>query len=152
LPKLNKIVSICLNQLWIIFLIAILGIWKSIPLGFILNIDPLWTGIMTVLGALGGIVVLFFLGGTTKRFVLKRLERKGFRRKEQKMNRLMERYGIIGLGIFGTLVMGPNATMAIGLVIVRSNAKLLLWTSVGVLLWTAVLTLIGTLGLGLFHQ
>ena len=65
---------------------------------------------------------------------------------------LLDKYGIIGMGIFGTLLLGPNMTMAMGLVIVTKEKSLLLWTAAGIIIWTVVLTMIGTYSIELFEN
>jgi hypothetical protein len=65
---------------------------------------------------------------------------------------LFEKYGIPGMGILGTLLLGPNMTMAMGMIIVKKEKALLLWTGLGIIVWTVVLTLIGTYSVELFQE
>jgi len=63
------------------------------------------------------------------------------RRKEARASKLLEKYGVFGLGFIGTLLMGPQMTIVLGLLIVKSHKKLLYWTLVGIIVWS-----LGTIG------
>ena len=71
-------------------------------------------------------------------------------KKENKLINLFNKYGVHGLGIIGTLFMGPNLTMALGITIVKNPNKLLLWVNIGIIIWTIVLTYVGVLGFKIF--
>jgi len=139
-------------NIWIIFLVGITGIWKSIPLGFVLEADPFLIGLMTILGAWFGIFVIYILGSRVKKYIMQRMNKKGMQKKSNRVKNLFEKYGTIGLGMFGTLIIGPNATMAVGLVIVRSEKILLFWTSLGIVVWSVTLTLVASYSIGFFQS
>jgi membrane protein YqaA with SNARE-associated domain len=131
---------------------GILGIWKSIPLGFLLKANPVIIGLMTILGALVGILTIFLLGSKVTTYILKRQEKKGKSKKSLRAGRLFGKYGTAGLGFIGTLIIGPNATMALGLIVVKSDKLLLGWTAIGVIVWTIVLTIVATYSIDLFSR
>jgi membrane protein DedA with SNARE-associated domain len=133
------------------FLTGMLGIWKAVPVGLAFSCHPFTIILSTSLGALLSIFIIFFLGHKIKLWIQQKLIRKS-EKKQKRLHRLFEKYGTIGMGVLGTLLMGPNMTMAIGLVIVKNEKALLLWTAVGIIIWTAALTLAGHYSIGFFSQ
>jgi membrane protein DedA with SNARE-associated domain len=139
-----------LGQLLIVFSIGILGIWKSIPVGLVMKVHPLWICLMTILGATLGILIIMLIGEKIKNYLAKWLKSSSMEKKENRLLRLFNRYGVHGMGILGTLIIGPNMTMALGLTIVYNPKVLFLWTSIGIIIWTATLTYLGYLGISIF--
>ena len=137
---------------WIIFLIGLLGVWKAIPVGLALQCNTLTIILMTACGALVAITIIFLLERKIKEWILKRLNKGRSTKKKGRLNALFEKYGIIGMGIFGTLLLGPNMTMAMGMIIVKKEKQLLLWTAAGIIIWTVVLTLIGRYSIEFFNK
>ncbi len=135
-----------------IFLMGLLGIWKAVPVGFALGAGPVLTWLMTSLGAMVAAVVLYFFGDRIRRYLSRKEKKPRAEKRNARAERLLERYGTAGLGLLGCLVMGPNMTMLIGLVIVRSPRKLLTWTIAGILVWTLALTLLAAVSIDLFLQ
>jgi membrane protein DedA with SNARE-associated domain len=137
---------------WIIFLTGMLGVWKAIPVGLALQCNALTIILMTASGALVSIFIIFLMGRRIKQWILKRLNKGKSTKRKDRLAVLLDKYGIIGMGIFGTLILGPNMTMAMGLVIVTKEKSLLLWTAAGIIIWTVVLTMIGTYSVELFEN
>ena len=141
-----------LYNMWIIFLTGLLGVWKAIPAGLALGCNAFTIMLMTAAGALIAIVIIYLLGSKVKAWILKRLKKGKSEKKKGRLNRLFEKYGIPGMGILGTLLLGPNMTMAMGMIIVKNEKALLLWTGLGIIIWTTVLTLIGTYSVEFFTE
>ncbi|MBE9492584.1 MAG: VTT domain-containing protein [Bacteroidetes bacterium] len=139
-----------IGNLLLILLIGILGIWKSIPVGFVLKIHPVFICLMTIIGASIGIFIIFFIGTKIRKYLSKVMKDSKLLKKENKLINLFDKYGVHGLGIIGTLFMGPNLTMALGIAIVKNPKKLLLWVNIGIIIWTIVLTYVGVLGVKIF--
>jgi membrane protein DedA with SNARE-associated domain len=133
-----------------IFLMGMLGIWKAVPLGFALGSQPFLTWLMTSLGATLSAVILYFFGDRIRTFLASRRKKPRREKKDARAARLFEKYGTAGLGFLGCLLMGPNMTMLIGLLIVRSPRKLLYWTVAGILIWSVALTLLAMVSIDLF--
>lgn len=138
-----------LNILFVTFLAAI-GLWKSIPLGFFLEMSPVLVCISSIVGASIGIWIIFFIGNGVKKYLSKVMTEKGLQKKESRLNSLINTYGIPGMGIIATLIVGPVLTMSIGMALVRNTKQLLIWTNVGVIIWSIMLTSIGHIGISLF--
>jgi membrane protein DedA with SNARE-associated domain len=139
-------------EYFIVYLTGILGIWKAIPVGLVLELDPVSIYLMTTTGAITGILILYFFGSRIREWVINRRKRKGKSGKESRAANLFGKYGVPGLGILGCLLMGPNMTMIVGLILVPSPKKLFWWTLVGIVLWSLVLTIIAVLSLELFNR
>lgn len=137
---------------WIIFLTGLLGVWKAIPVGLALQCNALTIMIMTAAGALVAIVIIYLLGSKIKEWILKRLKKGKSEKKKGRLTALLDKYGVPGMGILGTLLLGPNMTMAMGMIIVKKEKSLLLWTAAGIIIWTVVLTLVGTYSVELFEK
>jgi hypothetical protein len=133
----------------IIFLIGMTGIWKAVPAGFLLKAPPLLVFFMTAFGAATSATILFFLGNRIKIW-LARKKGKRIQRKISKGGILLQKYGVAGLGIFGTLMLGPNFTTIVGLFIVHEHKRLIIWVMVGVFFWSGVLTVSAFLGISIF--
>lgn len=141
-----------IQDLIIVYLLGITGIYKSIPAGFLLDLSGSLIVACTVAGAFTGVFLIYFFGKRIKRFVISRLEKKQrLQRKSEKLDRIIEKYGPAGAGLFGTLIFGPNLTMALGLVLVRSDKKMLAWTLAGTVIWSVVLTVIASFSIELFN-
>ena len=137
---------------WIIFLTGMLGVWKAIPVGLVMQCNALTIMLMTASGALVSIIIIYFLERKIKEWIQKRLNKGKSTKKKGSLNALFEKYGIIGMGILGTLLLGPNMTMAMGMIIVKKEKQLLLWTAAGIIIWTVVLTLVGSYSIEFFNE
>ncbi len=138
-----------LYQFLIVFATGLLGIWKAVPVGFALGLDPVWIYLFTVLGAIVAALIIFFFGDAVRKFLQKR---KKSEKKETRARHLFNKYGTAGLGFLGCVIMGPNMTLVIGLILVRSPRKLLWFTIAGIVFWSLVLTVTASLGLNLFGK
>ena len=139
-----------IGELALVFSIGILGIWKSIPVGLVMEMNPVWIASMTILGASLGILIIYFIGTNIKKYLRKMMKESSIEKKESRLHKLFNQYGVYGLGLLGTLIIGPNMTMALGIAFVNKPRILLLWTFFGIVIWSSVLTLLGDFGINLF--
>lgn len=144
-------VSIIIDYV-LIFLMGMLGIWKAVPFGLLLKAPPVAIFFMTSMGAAAGVLILFFFGGKIRNFVLRRRSVKHKNARENSAAKLFAKYGVAGLGFLGCLIMGPNMTIILGMVAVKSQKKLLYWTLAGVIVWSMLLTLIAVISIDLFKK
>lgn len=134
-------------QITSIYLAGITGIWKGIPVGFALHAHPWLIALFTALGSFTMVLVLIFAGEPVQKWVLSRYSPRKLERKKGRMIRLMDRYGVAGLGLIGCGVIGPTLSTLLGLVLIRKTRKLMFFLIAGVVLWSALLTLLVSLGL-----
>jgi len=136
----------------IIFFTAMLGIWKAIPLGLAFNANPILIWLTTVAGASFSVFVLYFFGKQIREYIIKKRENKTNKGKEARAKQLLDKYGMFGLGFIGTFLMGPQMTIILGLIIVKSDTKLLYWTICGIFVWSFVITYMGVGGIDLVQK
>jgi membrane protein DedA with SNARE-associated domain len=136
----------------LVFLTGILGIWKAIPVGLLLKVNPVFIFLFTSLGAITGVLILFFFGNKLRGFIQRKQKSKGIQNNEKRAGKLLETYGSPGLGLLGCLVMGPNLTVLIGLALVQSPVRFLYWTVAGIVVWSLVLTLVAVYGIEFFNR
>ena len=136
----------------ITYLTGIFGIWKAVPVGLALQLNPLMIWLMTTLGAVTAVLILFFFGKKIRNYFQSKKPKIKSPKKEARANRLFEKYGTAGLGFLGCLFMGPNMTIIIGLLIVKSQKQLLFWTLAGIAVWSLVLTVLGVFSIELFNK
>lgn len=137
---------------FLVFLTGLLGIWKAVPVGFVFGLHPFSVWLFTVLGASLAALVIYFFGNKIRSYIDKRRKPARSQKKQLKVKRLFDKYGPAGLGFLGCLLLGPNMTLLLGLVIVKEPRKLLVWTLAGIFTWTLALCLVAVLSLDLFNQ
>jgi hypothetical protein len=142
-----------MKHTWLIFLLGAAGIWKAIPVGFILDMDPFLIALTTIFGQTAAIIIIFFFGRKIKNYFAGRMTKKTrFQNRSEKFRKIFDKYGAMGVGFIGSFIFGPNMTMILGLFVVKNEARLLGWTIVGTIFWTAVLTIIATYSIELFNR
>lgn len=130
--------------------IAVLELWVAIPAGTALKLHPLLNGIASALGAIIGAVLVIFFGDRLRMWLLKKKE-KGEKNKER-IYKIWEKYGVIGLGMLSPLITGGPLGAAIGISLGASPRRLIIWMSIGIVIWTILLTTISTLGFAGFQM
>jgi hypothetical protein len=130
-----------------VFALGILEIWIAIPVGFISDLNPVFTLIAASLGAVSGVLLAFLLMEELISWVHKRI---GINIsdyvKERRLYRIWKKYGVIGLGLFAPLT-GVVLPVAIGLVSDIPKRPLFIWIVAGIVLWSALLALAIFLGI-----
>lgn len=136
----------------IIFLTGMLGIWKAVPVGFALGANPVSIWLFTVLGSSVTVLLICFFGIRIRKYLQKKTNQDKEQRRLARARGLFDKYGVAGLGVIGCLLLGPNMTMLIGMIIVNSIRKLVVYTLIGILLWTTMLTFLAMYSVDLFHR
>lgn len=139
-------------SLLLIFTTGLLGIWKAVPLGILLNVHPVFIFSMSALGSIVGVLILFFFGNKIRDYILHKRAGNNKSSKKNRATKLFEQYGAAGLGFLGCLLFGPNMTIILGLLVVKSQKKLLYWTLTGIVVWSIVLTLLGVFSVEFFSK
>lgn len=137
---------------FLIYITGMLGIWKAVPVGLAIGAEPLVVWLMTSLGAITAVIILYFFGNRIREYIFRKRKSNMKEKKDARAARIFQKYGTAGLGLLGCLLMGPNMTMLIGLMIVKSSRNLLTWTIAGILIWSLALTLVGSLSIDLFTR
>jgi membrane protein YqaA with SNARE-associated domain len=123
---------------------GILGMWKAIPFGIVLQASPIAIFLMTATGSLTGVLMMYFFGNQIKKLFRQKDAPIKKTTKATRAAKLFYKYGVAGLGFFGAVLIGPNPAIVLGLVIVKhQHQKLLYWVMVGCVFWSFIITMTG---------
>jgi membrane protein YqaA with SNARE-associated domain len=126
--------------------LATFEIYAAIPTGFVMSL-PAW--VIAVASTVGGIIGAFaatFLGEKVKAWLARYRKPKPPRPAEQKpglAQRIWLKYGLIGLGVIGTIVIGAPLSIAAGVGFNVPLQRLLFWCCIGVVVRSFLFTYIG---------
>ena len=123
-----------------IYLVGIAGIWKAIPVGIALKSHPVEIASFTALGSITTVLLLFYFGERVKVWINKKWSKEKMESKKGKFSAIMDKYGVVGLGIICPGIFGPISTILVGLLIVKNTAKLMPYLIIGIILWSFALT------------
>ena len=130
--------------------LATFEIYAAIPAGFAMGLSAWVIFFASVIGGLVGVFVAAFLGDKIRSFVAKY---KKPSTKEVKTDtlayRIWNKFGIIGLGFFGTFTVGAPVSIAVGVGLNAPILKLVIWCCIGVIARCIVFVLAGHYGMKL---
>ena len=135
-----------------IYLTGMTGIWKGIPVGIVLKSHPVEIASLTALGSITTVILLYYFGEPVKKWVLKKWSKEKLERKKDAFSNIMDKYGIIGLGIICPGIFGPITTIIVGLLIVKHTSRLMPYLVIGIILWSFVLTLFAVSGFNIIKS
>lgn len=130
--------------------LAILELWLAIPLGFVLGLHPVIIGIANIIGATIGVFIIVFTGERLRRWILKHYVKKDSDGKPGAIQKIWQKYGVIGLGLLSPFITGALPGAAIGIASGVPARKLLFWMTIGIILWTTILVALGAAGIEVF--
>ena len=131
--------------------LATFEIYAAIPAGFAFKISPIEIFLYSMLGGLIGVFVAAYPGDIIKKWlnkfrgttIPKNTKEPGF------VLKIWNKYGVIGLGLLGTMSVGAPISIGIGVGFNVPTNKMVFWCSIGVILRCALFTAIGYFGLTL---
>ena len=124
--------------------LATFEIYVAIPTGFAMGLSPWIIFFSSVVGGLTGVFVAAFLGDKIRDFVAKYKKPKVKEVKTDTLaHRIWNKFGVIGLGFFGTFTVGAPISIAVGVGLNASLNRLVFWCSMGVIARCIVFTLTG---------
>jgi membrane protein YqaA with SNARE-associated domain len=129
--------------------LASFEIYAAIPAGFAFGLSPVTIGFASIIGGLAGVFVTAFLGDKIRHLFSKYKKKKEVNPKTGLVYRIWNKYGIVGLGFFGTMTVGAPASIAVGIGMNASLKKLLTWCCIGVITRCIIFTVIGYYGVQL---
>ena len=132
--------------------LATFEIYVAIPTGFAFGLSPLIIFLAAFIGGIIGVFVATFLGSKIENIISKfKKETKGIKPKKPNLaHKIWEKYGLIGLGFFGTMTVGAPVSIAVGVGFNVNMHKLATWCCLGVLVRCIIFTIIGHYGMKLF--
>ncbi len=123
----------------IVYIAGATGMWKGVPAGIALSLHPVYTGLFTALGSITSVLILFFAGDSFRQWILSKYGKKRLERKKGKFIKLTNRYGIWGLGLITTGVLGPFTSLLLGLILITDTRKFLIYLLAGITIWSFIL-------------
>jgi hypothetical protein len=134
-----------------VFGASLIELWLGIPLGFILNMNPILIAIISAAGSISSAFLVIILGDNIRKWFIKWR----YGEKSPKKGRIYDiwnKYGIIGLGLLSPLLFGAPLGAALGVGLGASRYRLLFWMSIGIVIWSIFITSLGFLGLMSFQS
>ena len=123
-----------------VYLAGATGIYKGIPVGIAFGLKPLMTASLVALGAMSSALLVYFSGEPFRKWLLKKYGSKTFEHKKARFAKWMDKYGVPGLGLMVTGLLGPFIALIIGMTLLNDTRKFLLYLLAGILLWSFGLT------------
>lgn len=130
--------------------LATFEIYAAIPAGFAFGLPAWLIFLSSLIGGLAGVFVATFLGEKIRTFFARYRKPKPEKPKTGLIYTIWEKYGIIGLGFFGTITVGAPVSIGVGVGFNVPVQKLLMWCCIGVFTRCALFTTIGHYGMKLF--
>ncbi|MFZ6024668.1 MAG: small multi-drug export protein [Bacteroidota bacterium] len=130
--------------------LATFEIYAAIPAGFAFGLPAWIIFLASLIGGLVGVFVATFLGDKIRKFLAKYRKPKPDKPKTGLIYTIWEKYGLIGLGFFGTMTVGAPVSIGVGVGFNVPLQKLLVWCCLGVITRCALFTSLGYYGLKLF--
>jgi len=123
-----------------VFLTGTLGIWKSIPVGIALGLAPFYTATLTALGASFSSLIVFFSGEPFRQWLLKKIAGKSISKKREKFANWLEKYGVAGLGLIVTGLLGSLIALILGMILLNDRRRFIIFLLLGIVLWSFGIT------------
>ena len=133
--------------------LATFEVYAAIPAGFAFHLSPIVIFLASTIGGLLGVFAAAYLGGLLQRMLGK--YRKGKKEEKPKSKfvlKIWDKYGVIGLGVIGTMTVGGPISMGVGVGFNVPVNKLVFWCCIGVVARCAIFTILGQLGMKLLEH
>jgi membrane protein YqaA with SNARE-associated domain len=130
--------------------LATFEIYAAIPAGFAFKLSPFVIFFASAIGGLVGVFVAAYLGDIIKNWLNRFRKPKPFKSEPGFVLKIWERYGVIGLGLLGTMSVGAPISIGLGVGFNVPTSKMVFWCCMGVLIRCALFTSIGHFSLKLF--
>lgn len=127
--------------------LGIIELWAAIPAGLALGLNPLLTGLASALGSILALIFVVLLGDRIRNWIISRRKQKKVKEENSSIERIWDKYGVIGLGLLSPLITGAPLGAAIGVSLGAPPSRLILWMVIGIVVWAIILTLVSTLGI-----
>lgn len=119
-----------------VYLAGAAGIYKGVPVGIAFGLPPFYSALFTSLGSISSALLLYFAGDKFRNWILQKYGKKKIEHKKEQFTRWMDKYGVPGLGLIGTGLLGPFITLLLGMMLLNETKKFILYLIVGIILWS----------------
>ena len=151
-----------ITSIMAVFGASVMGLWLGVPLGFILNLNPLIIAIISAGGSILSAFIIIIPGDSLRKWFVKwrygdSIKKwfewfYGNRFTQGRISNIWNKYGIIGLGLLSPLLFGAHFGAALGVGLAVPRYQLLLWMSIGIIIWSFFLTFSVFFGLMSFQS
>jgi len=135
-----------------IYLVGITGIWKAIPVGIALKSHPIEIATFTSLGSITTVFILYYFGDKVKGWVTKKWSQEKLESRKGRFTKIMDKYGIIGIGVICPGPFGPITSIIVGLLVVKQTSRLMPYLVIGIIIWSFALTWFAVSGFKILQQ
>ncbi len=126
-----------------------IDLWAAIPVGLVLGLPPVLSGAAATAGGLLGAIIVTVAGAQLQHWLY---SRRWFSKRRERVERLWNRYGIIGVAFQSPVLAGTLISTLVALGLGAPPRKLLFWISVSLMFWGTVLTGAAVLGFSIFES
>lgn len=130
--------------------LATFEIYAAIPAGFAFGLNAWMIFLASLFGGLIGVFVSAYLGDKIKKWLNQFRKPKPEKEKPGFILKIWEKYGVVGLGLLGTMSVGAPISIGVGVGFNVPTSKMVFWCSLGVLIRCALFTTLGHYSLQLF--
>ena len=128
----------------VVYVTGAAGIWKGVPLGIALKLPSVMTGLLTALGSITTVLILYFAGDSFRKWILKKYGKKRIEKKQGKFIKLLERFGMPVMGVLAPGLLGPVIPLIMALMLIKDTRNFLIYLVAGITLWSFVLAYLFT--------
>ncbi len=129
--------------------VGALDLWAAIPIGLVLGLSPVLSGVAAAAGGLLGAALVTIAGERLQRWLY---SLRWFSKRRARAERLWNRYGLIGVAFQSPVFAGTLISTLVALGLGAPPRKLLFWISMSLVFWGGVLTGAAVLGLSIFES
>jgi uncharacterized membrane protein len=134
-----------ISKLLSIFGLAFFYFWPAIPAGLALGLGPIPVIITTSLSYSCGAALVTLFGGRVRDWIMRRLGKRA-EASSGSIRRIVDRYGVAGLGLLSPMTVGAQIGAVLGLAFNLKPRNLFIALSLGGLAWSIALATAVSLG------
>lgn len=126
--------------------VAFLSLWGSVPVGLALSLSPVLIALAAAVGYTVGAGIILFLGEPVRKWFYARMGHRLPTDPNSRTRRLLDKYGVVGLGLLAPVTLGAQIGALLGLTLNMPRLKLFAALALGGLLWAGIFTALFALG------
>lgn len=148
-----------IGKLAAVVVLGVVDFWLAVPLGIGFGLPAFLVAVIVAVSASVGVVLAVAFGGRLRAWWARRRAARSEApdprqpsRQTRRAERILERFGAVGLGLIGPLLLGSSVSAAVGASLGVPERRLTIWAIVGAVGWTLVSTVAVATGVELFFR